>query len=152
MKISPFFGSLEFRQGIGANYRPIKSYFLDTFIRLGVGFQQNILRDVYEKNDDPNTPEIKYFGKETYHNEGLNFSMLFMGSLTGWITYNGSFWLLAPFNDMTEPVIDTNFVLSFHVIKYFSVNYSFKLIRDINKSEDWQYQNLILFRFSIPFI
>jgi hypothetical protein len=148
--LGPEFSRLDLRQGVGANWRAVRSHYLDLDVRLGVGFQQLFTRDLHrlevsadegqvDPTVDPTVPPTTlpsdlrvYQQVEPFtHREGIAFNLVAAGSLTGWLSYDVEFGLLEPFNDMENPVLDFDLTLTLRLFSVASLNYILRIRRDV---------------------
>ena len=144
------FSRNDLREGIGANWRALRSRYLDLDLRLGVGFQQLITNDLYRRSDDEDTAALEYRRAQPFtHREGIDLGIVAAGSLTGWLSYDVEFALLEPFNDFANPVINLDLTLTIRLFSYASLNYLLRVRRDIVIVEDGaQVDQALLLRFA----
>ncbi len=149
VELGPVFALHDIRQGIGLNARPVRSYWIDLDLRLGVGFQQLVARDLHVAADDPETAEREFRRLEPFtHREGIEASIVAAGSLTGWLSYTLELGILEPFLDLENPVVALDAMLTIRLWSFASLNYLVRLRYDVAIVDDVQVNQAVLLRFA----
>ena len=148
-RISEAFSPTSLREGGGLNFRPVHSRFVTLSTRLGVGARQNLYRDTFVLLDDEDTAAIEYAQVETYHQFGMEATLLATFRFTNWLMYMTDFEFFSDFRDFGAPTIEWNNTVSLRITHFLSLNYTAELVREPAVSPKTQFQHAALLRVSV---
>lgn len=146
------FGSLRFREGVGANVRLLRNRYGVLNWRAGFGFRQNRYNDVFVEDDavvdDPATDEIEIGLREVddYNQEGIETVLSGNIRLTRYISYIPELEVFWDFDDMGDPAVDWRNTFSLRLTRYVSLDYIIDLIRHPQVLDETQTKQSLLLR------
>ncbi|MBD3289273.1 hypothetical protein GF337_10750 [candidate division KSB1 bacterium] len=143
--LSPAFSPLELKEGIGLNLRLIKSLRTNFNIRVGMGFRQNINRDLFNQDEMDDT---KLYRKPSAYLKGPEASFIGNSRIFRNIMITSELDLLLPSNTNEEIVYDWENNINLRLSKNISIDYTLRIKKDKTVISYIQYENILLFRYS----
>lgn len=143
--LSPAFSPLELKEGIGLNLRLIKSLRTSFNIRLGMGFRQNINRDLFNQDD---LDETKLYRKPSAYLKGPEASFIGNSRIFRNVMITSELDLLLPSNTNEDVVYDWENNINLRLSKNISIDYTLRIKKDKTVISYLQYENILLFRYS----
>ena len=123
LNLSPAFGSITLKEGVGFNIRALKLIWIETILRGGLGLQQtlnkNVLQDV-----TPTNSSVHYYDRLGSGQQfGIETTFIIVARLTRWVIANVVVDALFPFDDLKQPNLDIQGSLAVKLTQFVSVNY-----------------------------
>ena len=146
------FGATRVREGVGINYRLLRSNAATVNWRLGVGLRQNLYRGAYVLRDDGSTPELDYYEIDSFNEEGVE--TIITGTVRVlrnvlWIT---DLEIFADFGEMGDPTVDWRNTLSLRLTRAISLDYTLDVLDQPMVQDKTQVRQNFLVRFSFDLL
>ena len=164
-EVSKPFSPIELRGGVGLSFLITASYIFDANIRFGIGARGLFNRGLLDRRQtlspsaradsayacaDPMAcrPLAVMRKKGDAFQYGLEATLVGTLRLTRWVIANTELEFLEPFDDFENPVVDWETTVGFRFTSFVSLNYIFKLLMDVERSDSLQTEHRILLRFT----
>ncbi len=121
-QLSPAFYPLFLKEGTGINFTPFRTSDLRFSLRTGIGFRQSIYKNSYESstNSDSVYKELDSLYLAGYELTGRLYMRLFYKLL-----FSLKYDILFPFEDTKNIHTELDAILSYRLLKFFSLEYTF---------------------------
>jgi hypothetical protein len=151
--LSDRFFPLTLSAGTGLNLDASISYLLDVSTRMGVGVRKSFYNGLLLNSDLGSTPDVVEFERiEDSFVKGFEGALILNARLTRWVILSTEFDVIAPFDDLDDPVVDLYTNAGLRLSSFASLNYIVKLLYDRNVSPDPQVEQRLMLRFSYKFL
>ncbi len=162
IKLADPIDPLELKEGLGVSFDLSPSLMLDLHLRLGVGARHTLVRSLllsHEPNDDePDHPcqDDECFIQASPSNL-IGAEATFIGSarLSRWVLIDTELDMLMPFFSTeggTDPVFNWKNTISLRLVSFASVVYVVKLDYNKQLSDDLQFEQRVLLRFTFDIL
>ncbi len=142
------FSPFELKGGAGIGFILAASYILDVNFRVGVGTRALFNHGMLSLSDDRNTPELEVVRRDDAFRWGVEATLVGSLRLTRWVVVTTEFEMLEPFEDYKNPVIHWNTNVGLRLVSFASLNYFFRMISDVERSDNLQTEHRLLLRFT----
>jgi hypothetical protein len=146
------FGSLRLREGVGINWRLLRSDRGTINVRAGLGLRQNLFNNAFVENDDPSTPALDLYEIDDFNQEGIETTLLATARLSSRLSYLTDLEVFADVDDTGDPTIDWSNTLSMRLSRYLSLDYTYNLLDFPQVSNDTQIRQSLLLRVSFDLL
>lgn len=148
------------KESVGPFAQPIRKPEINVELRLGFGARQTFADDQLAVTDDAATPEIEVTRLQDVHQAGAEFVGQGWGTLEdNRVTYKLTVEAMMPFIKSELPPgddrgaaeltnVDVIATISFKLVKWASLDYEFKAVRQPQLLDLWQLQSNLLLTFS----
>lgn len=162
-KLSPSFGTIRLKEGVGINLRVLKMVAAELTFRTGLGARHRINRHLYEEvmgidsagqpaRAAGQLPIVIYRELPSTNQIGLEATMVATGRLSRWVVINLELDTLFPFNGDREAVIEGDLTVGLKLTSFASINYVLRVLRDKTISADDRISQDVLFRLSVELL
>ncbi len=145
VKVSPRFTPLELKEGFGLNISLIRSMRANFNIRFGMGFRQNINKDLFIQSSDNDTT---FFQKNSIYQRGPEASLLGNYRIFRNMMITSELDVLAPSGNYDRLVYEWENNINYRVSKNISLDYTIRLKRDPSIISYVQTEQILLLRYS----
>jgi len=143
--VSPYFSPLELKEGFGFNLALKKSLRANFNVRLGMGFRQNLNRDLYTQAEDNDST---FYKKSSTYLRGPEASLVGNYRILRNIMITSEFDMLVPSGNSDQLVYDWENNLNLRVSRNISIDYTLRIKRDPSIILYTQYEHILLLRYS----
>lgn len=142
------FAPVEVKGGVGLSLILSLSYLLDANVRVGFGGRLLFNRGLLSGADDGETEAYEVFERGDAYQYGLETTVVASLRLTRWVLATTEFEFLEPVDDPKNPIIDWETTVGLRLVSFVSLNYIFKLLSDVERSDHLQTEHRVLLRFT----
>lgn len=143
--LSPQFSPLELKEGIGVNLLLKKSLRANFNIRVGMGYRQNINRQLYNQDE---TEDTKLIRKPSAYLKGPEASFIGNYRIFRNMMLTSELDILLPSGRYEELVYDWENNINIRLSKNISIDYTLRIKEDKTIISYIQYENILLLRYS----
>jgi hypothetical protein len=159
-KTTESFKPLTLKESVGVFARPVGREEVEIMIRLGIGSHQVFADGQFAVKDDAATVgTIEVMRLHDYVQVGTEAALVIQGAFYGnKVSYKAYLETLIPFyrtketgdtrTDVSLTNVEAGALLSFKLVDWASVDYSFKALRQPQLVDKWQFQNMLLLTFA----
>ncbi len=144
LKLGGFFSPLYLQEGVGGNFRLLRSARLEIDLRSGLGARQSYARGllIYEGRQLSPVQDARI--------EGLELTLLGRAQFSRWITGSSEFEGLFPFDEEDEVYLSWRNQISLRLMRFISLAYRFNALRapNLGISDEIETEHDIQLRFS----
>jgi ABC-type uncharacterized transport system auxiliary subunit len=149
VKLGPPFSYVNFKEGSGVNITLVQAKYADINARLGIGFWQSIVRNLWNDMGNDSEGNVNLKAVESQYREGIESALIGTLRLGRYVIGTTEFELLEPFTDMTSPIFSWQNSFAFRLSKFASLNYLLELTRDpALATESLSQEHNVMLRFS----
>ncbi|RME23475.1 MAG: hypothetical protein D6806_11195 [Deltaproteobacteria bacterium] len=158
IRLADSFDPLELKEGAGASFDLAPWQVLDVHLRVGFGarqyFVRSLLRPRSYSEDDPDTTCLEQTCFEQVSSSklmGLESTLIGSARLSRWFIIDTELETLIPFwvtTGSTSPAINWKNTISFRIVSFASVAYVVRLDYDKQLSENLQFEQRLMLRFT----
>jgi len=144
----PAFYPLNLKEGIGLNMRLLNRASINLYFRTGFGMEQDIKKDVFQKDSDfDSTTEgyQKYDILKSEYKKGTELSLVGSIRFRFGLTYNTDAYILFPFDKSINKTVEWENTFNMKLLKYVSLEYKLKLENKELNDEEYIYNEHSLF-------
>ncbi len=139
--VSPVFSPLKLKEGLGLNFTPIRKSKVSFSIRAGLGFWQNLKKDVFEKSS---RSEVVFEKVSSSYIRGLELSASGNFQPISRLVWNLKIDMLFPYTGDKEPNYEVENVLNYRLLKFLSLEYKFIYNKEADRDYAWIENNIWL--------
>jgi hypothetical protein len=144
--IGDSFAPVLLREGVGVNFRLVRSRLAFLDWRAGLGFRQNRYRGAYVQ-EDAVEGLLTYRQQESFNQSGLETTIVGDVRLNR-LLLNTNLDLFADFEEFDQPTLDWRNTFSWRLTGELSLDYRVDIFRQPQVTEDTQVRQNLLFRYS----
>jgi hypothetical protein len=144
--IGDSFAPVLLREGVGVNFRLVRSRLAFLDWRAGLGFRQNRYRGAYVQ-EDAVEGLLTYRQQESFNQSGLETTIVGDVRLNR-LLLNTNLDLFADFEEFDQPTLDWRNTFSWRLTGELSLDYRVDVFRQPQVTEDTQLRQNLLFRYS----
>lgn len=147
-ELSKPFAPIEVKSGAGLSFIITASYVLDANIRLGFGTRNLFNRRLLTPKGTASNGAYLVQRREDAFQYGAEATAVASLRITRWVLATTEFDFLEPIQDWRHPVVTWDNNIALRLVSFVSLNYIFKLVSDIERSDSLQTEHRLLLRFS----
>lgn len=148
-KLSESGAPTDLKAGVGLGFLVTGVHWFDMNFRVGFGGRMVFTRGLlspYEYDKTANTYKVRR--RDDAYQYGVESTVVASLRLTRWILATTELEFLEPINDYKNPVADWESNVGFRLASFASINYIFKLVKDVSISDHLQTEHRVLLRLS----
>jgi hypothetical protein len=148
-RLSDSFSPITLEAGMGPRVELNAGNFLKVNTRAGLGMRQFFALGLFVEDNDLSTEIERVFSEvEDITQFGIEGALILELNAGRWIQLQSTLSLLAPFDAFDQPVVDFRGNLALRLTSVFSINYTLRVIHDIQVIDQTQLDQSVLLRFA----